>query len=65
MGDMSKCKHGGFSGYCDQCDPTWEADLECENWTINKQAEHMMNGMTAKDALQKAMEDWHTYKAVN
>jgi hypothetical protein len=28
MGDMSKCKHGGFIGYCDQCDPDWESKLD-------------------------------------
>lgn len=27
MADMSKCKHGGYQGYCDECSPGWELKL--------------------------------------
>ena len=27
MGDMSKCSHGEYVGYCDTCSPDWELQL--------------------------------------
>lgn len=27
MGDMSRCPHGDFIGYCDDCSPGWELEL--------------------------------------
>jgi hypothetical protein len=65
MGDMSRCKHDGLQGYCDTCNPNLEAEMERDDWTMDRQAEHMIHGMSAKDALQKAMEDRHIYKAAN
>ncbi len=33
MGDMTPCKHGQMSGYCDYCDPSWRQDLVSEGDT--------------------------------
>ncbi len=31
MGDMSRCEHGGFYGYCNLCNPNWEAEMAAED----------------------------------
>lgn len=38
---------------------------ERDNWTVDRQAELMMAGLSEADALRRALEDWHTYKVPN
>jgi len=55
----------GVQGGCDSLLEDMGLFDERKAWLDDKEAEYRMNGMSEKDAKEKAMSDWHIYKVPN
>lgn len=55
MGDMSRCKHDDFIGYCKICNPPWETDMIADQLKCDIEDQRYTRLKDWKEQVEKAL----------